>query len=405
MNALAAASRRNPYALYALMRRVCPVLHVRRHNLWLLFDFESVHRALNDPNTFSSRAAPPGGSPLDWLIFLDPPRHTKLRALIVRTFTSRSIGALEPRIRLLTTELLDSIIDRGTMDMVADLAAPLPLLVIAEMLGIPREDRSRFQSWSNAILHLSDTIAGGEQAARALECYRAAKEEMKLYVGELLAKRRIAPQNDLLTRLVEAEASGEKLDENEILDFFQLLLLAGSETTTNLIANALLCFFDHPDDLQRVRNNPDLLPAAIEEVLRYRSPVAIVFRTTLRDVTMHRRTIPAGQLVLPVIASANRDGRRFADPGRFDISRAPNGHAAFGHGIHFCIGAALARLEARVVLSELLQRLKGLRPASKRWQPRRALNVHGPQSLPICFERGRRIGQSPGGARRAQEHD
>ena len=374
--------RRNPFPAYAVMRRVAPVLHDRRHDLWLLFDYESVKRALHDPETFSSRAAPPGDKPLDWLIFQDPPVHTRLRGIILRTFTPRAIAALEPRIRDLTRELLDPAIARGGMDVAADFAVPLPLTVIAEMLGVPAGERAALKRWSEAILGLGDTVAGGEIAARAGTAFRAAKDEMQPHVARWLAERRRVPKEDLLTRLAEAEVDGERLTEEEILGFFQLLLLAGSETTTNLIASTVLCLATHPAQMARLRAEPDLLPSALEEVLRYRSPVQAVFRQTRRDVPVRGKTIPAGKLVLAMIGSANRDPRQFRDPGRFDIARDPNPHVAFGHGIHFCIGAALARLEARVAISQLLERTASMALVGG-WEPRKAVTVHGPSRLPV----------------------
>jgi len=222
--------------------------------------------------------------------------------------------------------------------------------------------------------------------------HAAVKEEMRAYLSDLIEARRKAPRDDLLTRLVEAEVDGERLTEEELLGFFQLLLSAGTETTTNLINNAILCLVENPDQLARLRAAPDLLPSAIEEVLRYRSPGQVMYRETKRDVEMHGQVIPAGRFVLAVIGSANRDPQQFRDPDRFDIGRDPNPHIAFGHGIHFCLGAALSRLEARVALSDLLERVKGFELASDEpWEPRKALHVHGPIRLPIRFEPGRRV--------------
>jgi cytochrome P450 len=195
-----------------------------------------------------------------------------------------------------------------------------------------------------------------------------------------------------LTRLVEAEVDGERLTQQDILGFFQLLLLAGSETTTNLINNALLCLVENPEQLARLRAEPELLPTAIEEVLRYRSPLQWMFRQTRRDIEMHGQTIPAGKLVLAMIGSANHDPQQFRESSRFDITRDPNPHIAFGHGIHFCLGAALARLESRIALSDLLKRVKGFELASDEpWEPRKGLHVHGPTRLPIRFEPGRAV--------------
>jgi cytochrome P450 len=275
------------------------------------------------------------------------------------------------------------------MDLAGEFAIPLPMMVIAEMIGIPSADWPRFRQWSEAILKLSYTISGGEQAAAASAEYFAVTAEMAGYVQQLIEQRRAAPKDDLLTKLVEAEVDGERLTEKEILGFVQVLLVAGNETTTNLINNAVLCFIENRDQLTRLRAEPALLPPAIEEVLRYRSPVQWMFRATRREVHLDGQAIPAGQLVLPVIGSANRDPKQFRDSARFDITRDPNPHIAFGHGVHFCIGAPLSRLEARIALSALLERTQDLDLASQQpWEPRKALHVLGPARLPIRFEPG-----------------
>lgn len=321
------------------------------------------------------------------MIFADPPRHTKLRGLVSKAFTPRSVAALEPRIRALSTKLLDRVAGRGEMDLVADFAAPLPMLVIAEMLGIPAADQPLFHQWADAILAMSYTVGGPPDLARAAtEGFAAATAEMGGYLADLLAVRRAAPRDDLLTRLAEAEVDGGRLTHEEILGFFQLLLLAGSETTTNLIDNAVLCFIDHPDQLARLRATPDLLPSAVEEVLRYRSPLQWMYRIARRDVELHGAAVPAGSMVLAVIGAANRDPAAFPDAGRFDVARDPNPHLAFGHGPHFCLGAPLARLEARIALADLLGRTGEIeRAAASAWDPRPGLHVHGPARLPIRF--------------------
>jgi cytochrome P450 len=388
LNFLSEEVRRNPYPIYDQLRGMSPVLHDPRSDLWMIFDYDGVKQALNDTDTFSSRAAPSGGAPLDWFIFHDPPRHTKLRALVMRAFTPRSVSNLEPRIRELSGELLDRAIPRGEMDLAADFSVPLPLMVIAEMLGIPLADQPQFRRWTDTILNLIYTVTGGDEAARAVREFGAVKTEMNSYLGDLLVQRRAAPKDDLLTRLLQAEVDGERLTEKDILSFFQLLLLAGSETTTNLINNSLVCFIEHPEQLARLRSTPELLPSAIEEVLRYRSPIQVMARQTRCDVEMHGQVIPAGKLVLAMIGSANRDPKQFPNANRFDIARDPNPHIAFGHGIHFCVGAPLARLEARIALSDLLGRLTTFAPASAEpWEPRKAFHVHGPTRLPIRFER------------------
>jgi cytochrome P450 len=396
MDLLSDETRRNPYPLYEQMRAAAPALHVPPMDLWMLFDYEDVKRALTDPEAFNSSLAAAGRGNPAWFIFDDPPRHTKLRALVTRAFTPRSIAGLEPRIRELSRELIDGVIERGEMDLVHDYATPLPTLVIAEMLGIPSGDRPTFARWVELILNLSQNVSGGEAAEKANEVYRAANVEMRAYLDELLAERRRAPQDDLLTRLVEAEVDGERLTRDEILGFFQLLLVAGTETTTNLLSNAILCLLDNPGELARLREKPELMPSAIEEVLRYRSPVQYTYRATRREVELRPGVvIPAGKLVLPIFGAANHDPKVFAEPGRFDIGRDPNPHLGFGYGIHFCLGASLSRLEARIALADLLERLQGFALGSREpWEPRLALHVHGPARLPIRFAPASKLGRS-----------
>jgi cytochrome P450 len=264
------------------------------------------------------------------------------------------------------------------------------MMVIAEMLGIPVADRQRFKRWNDVILNMSYTVPGGREAVEAYSAFVAVSAEMNAYLTDMLGQRRGAPKDDLLSRLVGAEVDGQRLTQQDILGFFQLLLLAGSETTTNLINNALLCFIDNPDQLARLRAAPELLPSTIEEVLRYRSPLQWMFRVTKHDVEMHGQVIPAGKLALAMIGAANRDPRQFTDADRFDITREPNPHIAFGHGLHFCLGAALARLESRIALSDLLERVKNFQLASAEpWEPRKGLHVHGPTRLPIRFQPGK----------------
>ena len=385
MNFLSEAVRRNPFPEYSRMRQSAPVYQDPHTGMWMVFDYDGVKRALNENDEFSSNLRATANQPTpQWLIFFDPPRHTKLRALIMRAFTPRMVASLEPRIRQLSGELLDRMEGSETIDLAAGYAVPLPLMVIAEMIGVPAADWPRFKRWSDIMLKLSYSAFDNEEVKRLREEYAAMITEMTSYVPELIAQRRAEPAGDLLTRLAEAEVDGERLSEEEILAFVQLLLVAGNETTANLINNAVLCLTENPEQLARLRAAPELLPSAIEEVLRHRSPLQYTYRATRRDVEMRGRVIPAGQIVLAVMGSANHDPRYFADPERFDIEREPNPHVAFGHGIHFCLGAALSRLEARVALADLLARFPALELAqTEPWEPRKALHVHGPSKLMV----------------------
>ncbi|MGI8908195.1 MAG: cytochrome P450 [Candidatus Sumerlaeaceae bacterium] len=385
--------RRNPFPAYGMMRDASPVFHHEQFGTWMIFDYDGVKRALMDHDAFSSDLShvPGIGNPGEWFIFFDPPRHTKLRALISKAFTPRVVANLEPRIREMSRELLDQVIERGDMDVAAEFAVPLPMRVIAELLGVPAAEWSRYKRWSDVILKLANTFSKDEEAAQTVQEYRLVTEEMRAFLPELIEQRRDAHHDDLLARLVEAEVDGERLTPDELLGFVQLLLVGGQETTVNLLNNAILCFMDHPEQFAKLRAAPEVLPSAIEEVLRYRSPIQWMPRATRRDVEVHGITIPAGKLVMVMIGSANRDPKQFSDAGRFDITRDPNLHIAFGHGIHSCLGAPLARLEARVALTEFFKRVQDFQPVSvEPWEPRKALHVHGPSHLPIRFMPGPR---------------
>ena len=378
---------RDPYPLYAALREASPVFEEPRTGLWLILDHAGVKQALEDPAAFSSRAAPPESTPGRWFIFADPPRHARLRGLVSKAFTPRSIAALEPRIRQIARELIGARLADGELDVAVDLAIPLPLLVIGELLGAPTSDLQRLRRWSDSMVGLVHTLSGGEAGARAEVAYGAASAEMQSFLAALIEERRALPKDDLLSRLLAADLDGERLSGDEIFAFFQLLLLAGHETTTNLIGNAVLSLAEHPAELDRLRARPELLPATIEEVLRYRAPVQMAFRRTTREVPLHGKTIPANKLVLLAIGSANRDPAQFKEPDRFDPGRDQGPHLAFGRGIHFCIGAALARLEARIAIGELLARTTQLELIPERpWEPRQSLHVHGPTSLPVRFQ-------------------
>lgn len=384
LNLFSDEARRNPYPIYDQLRSVSPVLRVPPpFDGWMLFDYDSVKWALSDHETFSSRVP----APRNWFIFFDPPAHTRLRSLISQAFTPRMIVDLELPIRDLSRSLLDPVMERGTIDLAAEYSAPLATKVIAGMIGIPPEDWPLYKQWSDTILRLSYTRSGGPEAEKAGRDFRAVTAEMDEYVGTMTEQRRGNPRDDLFTRLIGAEIAGERLTRQDVVGFLQLLVVAGQETTTHLINNAMLCFLEHPDQLARLRAAPELLPSAIEEVLRYRSPIQWMLRTPLRDVCVGDQTIPAGSLVLPVIGAANRDPRQFPDPARFDIGRNPNRHLAFGHGPHFCLGAALSRMEARIALTDLLKRFESFELASDRpWEPRAALHIHGPANLPLRFQ-------------------
>jgi cytochrome P450 len=356
-------------AWYARMRRTAPVAEAP-DGAWDVFSYDGVRAALSDHATFSSARAMGGGNVLgDSLIATDPPRHRQLRALVDRAFTPRAVQALAPRIQHLATDLLDRFAG-PELDFVAAFAAPLPVLVIAEILGVPTEDRADFKRWSDAV------VTGDMGGTRALAGY----------FGRLIAQRRAAGAagTDLISVLMAAEEAGQRLSESEVLGFCVLLLVAGNETTTNLLANTVQILSEEPAARAALAADPALWPGAIEESLRFRSPVQSMFRATTREAALGGQVIPAGRFVRAWIASANRDEAHFGEPERFDPRRSPNRHLAFGVGMHFCLGAPLARLEAQIALPALYRRFPDLAVIPGR--PIRYFDsdvVHGPTSLPV----------------------
>jgi cytochrome P450 len=347
----------DPYPVYRELRDNAPVYWSREASSWVLSRYDDVSAALTDPATYSSASGifptPPGVDMtelfLPMLIMSDPPRHTQLRHLVSKAFTPRRIAGLETGIQTIVDDLLDQAPAAGTWDFVSGFAGPLPAIVIADMLGVPREDRDRFRTWSSTLIQSNPTrgeFGPGLDAAAALYEYFSA----------FLAERRAHPREDLMTALVHAEVDGQHLSEEELLGFCLLLLVAGHETTTNLLSNSAVLLAQHPESRQQLADNPDLAPAAVEELLRYDSPVQGLARTLTQDVVLHGQHLPQGDTVLLLFGSANRDDHAFPDADHFDISRHPERQVAFGRGIHFCLGASLARLEARFALQALLAR-------------------------------------------------
>jgi cytochrome P450 len=343
---------------YQQMRASTPVAYDEQRNLWQVFRYAEVQRVLTDFATFSSDMLFPESvqsALTQSLVGRDPPLHRVLRTLVSLAFTPRRVAELAPRIQQIVDQLLEQVSGEDQMDVIADLAYPLPATVIAELLGIPTEDKPRFRLWSEAIVggsYEEETVSVPMGASGPSQ---QAQKEMAPYFLSLLEARRHQPQDDLLSALVTAQVEGERLKEDDLLSFCILLLVAGYETTTNLIGNAILCFDEYPTVIERIHTTPDLLPDAIEEVLRYRSPVHVLVRRVTAPTRLGDQELQAGQRVAVHISSANRDEAQFPHAERFDIERSPNRHLAFGHGIHFCLGAPLARLEAKIVLSTLLQ--------------------------------------------------
>ena len=364
----------DPYPHYARLRDEAPVCFIESQDMWMVTRHVDVAAVLHDPATFSSAegmgALMSGGvgrnridargllgldlREMRVLIATDPPDHTRLRRLLSRAFTPRAITELEPHLREICEDLVHDLVvatRAGHGDLVAQVAFPFPVIVIAELLGIPPERRDDFKRWSDALV---GALSGDWDPLEAQQTLG----EMFMYLSEVVERRRHEPDHDLISRLV----GGVDPDDPDALSFVEitlfalLLLVAGNETTTNLIGNGAAAFAAHPDQAQLLQERPQLLPAAIEEVLRWDAPVQALFRSTTRPVTLSGVDLPAGAMVLVSFAAANRDSRHFADADRFDIERHNTDHLALGHGIHHCLGAALARLEARLVGETLMAR-------------------------------------------------
>ena len=382
----------DPYPMYHRLRAEDPVHHSPL-GFWVLTRYPDVMAMLRDPRLIKEpiaafvaarfgMAVPPGLglSMLD----RDPPDHTRLRGLVSKAFTPRALERLRPEIQQIVDGLLDEVEARGSMDLVEEFAYPLPVRVICEMLGVPVKDHERFKAWGLDIARGLDAIMlppDSEVGQRSVSGRRALAD----YFRGLIAERRAAPRDDMLSALIAAEEAGDKLNEEELLATCILLLVAGHETTVNLIGNGTLALLRHPDQLQKLRENPGLIVTAVEELLRFDGPVQRTARIPSQDITIGGRTIGKGEMVMPFLGAADRDPTQFPDPDRLDITRADNRHIAFGMGIHFCLGAPLARLEGQIAINTLLARLPKLALATDRPQFRQSLTLRGLQALPLSF--------------------
>jgi pimeloyl-[acyl-carrier protein] synthase len=373
--------REDPYPLYRYLHAAAPVQWSDVLEAWTLARHTDVVESLTDPRYSADRTveADFGYTVAKSMLVSDPPDHTRLRALVQKAFTPRMVEQLRPRIGSIVRELIDRIATRGgSFDIITDLAYPLPVVVIAELLGVPPEDRETFRDWSAALAASLDPLVSMELAQRAT----VARDALHGYLRGIIAERRREPRSDLISALVAVEERGEILSEPELVVMCTLLLIAGHETTVNLIGNGMLALIQHPDQYAQLRESPGLIGTAVEELLRFDSPVQLTGRIASEPVEIGGQHIEAGQWVLPLLGAANRDPRQFVEPDQLDLTRTPNPHLGFGRGIHFCLGAPLARLEGQVAISALVQRFRALEltgPPVRRDQ----ITLRGLKSLPV----------------------
>ncbi|HLZ60185.1 MAG TPA: cytochrome P450 [Ktedonosporobacter sp.] len=393
----------NPYPFYAQLRAQGPLSQVawRGGNMWLVTSYDDAITILKDPRLTmdwhkvapaESRQASAGANlprytPLMGkpnLLNTDPPDHARLRALVSKAFTPRMVEQLRPRVQQITDELLDAVQAQGTMDLIADFAYPLPITVILDMLGIPATHRQQFRTWTQTLVQ-SQAISQtpGQEAAG-----QAAEQEFITYIKTLLNSKRAHPGNDLTSGLVQAEEHGDTLSEDELIAMILLLITAGHETTATLIANGMLALLEDAEQMQLLRAHSHLLASAIEELLRYTAPVSLSSpRWALEDIPLHGKVIHKGEMVRCALLAVDTDPQQFPDPTVLNILRQENAHLAFGKGIHFCLGAPLARLEGQIAIETLLRRFPDLRlahdPAQLVWKD--AGSLRSLASLPVTF--------------------
>nr|AIT55258.1 GulG [Pyxidicoccus fallax] len=380
----------NPYPFFAEMRRHHPVAFDDGANLWSIYRHADVTAILSDHVNFPTATIDDGGAPpAEWrrlfsLNAFDPPRHTQLRNLAMRAFTASAVARMQDRITAIVNQLIDAVVGTGRTELVADIAGPLPTMVIAEMLGVPASDQESFRRWSDEVgVRANALVLDPENGVRLLS---EALTPMEDYVRQQIAERRRRPSDDLVSSLLAAEIDGERLEELDLVAFCMLLLIAGNISTTHMIGNAIRALLKHPDQMARFLANPDQMPGAIEELLRYDSPVLAAPRWVRHDTEVGGKLLKRGQRVIVWLGAANHDPDVFPEPERLDVSRKAARQVSFGHGAHYCMGAPLGRLEARIAIPAILRRMPELRMVEgAELEPVPGYLLHGMVSMPMTF--------------------
>lgn len=387
----------NPYPFYHNLRSVEPI-YQSFTGMWVLTRYADAKAVLRDPrfcvnkmqrnvkhksHSLEQRDFNTLAQAIDkWLLYLDPPEHTRLRGLISKAFSSTSVKFLRPQIQKITDELISKVRHKGFMDVISDFACPLPCNVIAAILGIPVEDWFKLYHWSDKLSSILDPLSSLED----YEQMNRVALEFTDYFKSLIAQRQKGPQQDLLSALITVKEQDNKLSEDEIISVCMLLFLTGEETTVNLIGNGMLALLSHPQQMQQIKTQPMLIQSAVEEILRYDSPIQITTRVATEDVVLDGVTVRCGEKVLVVLGAANRDPAQFPDPDRFDITRVNNSHLAFADGIHYCLGAALTRIEGEIAINTLVQQLPDLKLSQDKIEWRNKVAFRSLKALPVTFK-------------------
>lgn len=391
--------RANPYPFYARLRTQDPVHWDESMGFWVLTRYADNASVYTDerfsraqglmrgyerlPEADQKVAEPVYCSFSKTMFYADPPYHTHLRGLVNKAFTPRAVEQMRPHVQRIVDSLLDAVQAKGRMDVIQDIAYPLPILVIVEMLGLPPEDRLRFKEWSDDLFAILGTVR--RHTPEMLERALRSLGKITDYITALSQARRRQPLNDLLSALVAVVEEGERLSQEELVANVNIILSAGHETTSNLIGNGLLALLQHPDQMQKLRDQPALVASAVEEIMRYDNPVQIAYRSAAEDVQLGDKLIHKGDLVNMVLAAANRDPEHYSEPDRFDITRDEGRHLGLGLGIHFCIGAPLLRLEGEIAFTTILRRFPELQLATESFDWQEHPIFRGLKSLPVVF--------------------